>query len=671
MKKVTDPALLQQLEGKAIGKKVTDPALLSQLDEQPRQSLVHRAAQAASGVIEGLAALPTLPFDLARAGGRAIGIPERFLPYGSEALRSTLQDVGITQPPPQSGLDRVLRRAGSDVGATMVPLGATLRAARTAPAIMPAIGTLRSIFRQTVDAARRDPGKFSAIDVGLSTATGTGAGIAGEIFPDQPGAEIAGSLLPIAAPAAAGGLVRQFLRGSDSSGLQRSIQDFGRFGASPTVGQGTGLRRTDVLEATVQKGPISGPIYRRTQDTAEKIGKQIDNIAFGLSPRSGKIESGKAISKGIVGEDGFIQRFQATQGKLYGELDKFIKPDTPVDMSRTQKALDNLSKSVRDAPELSKQLGNQKLDAIREAFVKDAKGNQLPYRAVKELRSKIGSMLDSTELISQAPRASLKRLYAAWSQDMFDAAKSAGPQAERLARRANEYTRAGHSRIDNFLEDIGSKARPEDIHKFVMSGTRDGDTRLRAIMRSLKPEQRRVIAATEVRELGRATPGKQSAEGELFSTETFLTNWNRLPESTKRTLFAGPEMGTLKTDLDTVARVAARIRESANTLPNPSGTATNIANIITLSSGLTGVFTGNLPVAATAAGYAGLNYSMSRLMASPKFVRWLAQATRIPAERLPAHITRLSNALRNEDLEIKEAAQVYLEALNKLSTQAP
>jgi hypothetical protein len=79
-----------------------------------------RAAQFASGVIEGAAAVPAIPFDLFRAAGQAVGVPQKYLPYGSEKINEVLQDTGVTQPPQDVG--SISRVAGNFVGGAMIPL---------------------------------------------------------------------------------------------------------------------------------------------------------------------------------------------------------------------------------------------------------------------------------------------------------------------------------------------------------------------------------------------------------------------------------------------------------------------------------------------------------------------------------------------------------------------
>jgi len=109
--------------------------------EQPKHNaLVRGASQAASGVFEGGAGLATLPLDLARWGMRKAGVPEEYLPYGSEAAKAGMQRIGLTQPAPTTGTERTLRTVGEHVGASAVPAGLALKAARTAAPLIPAIG---------------------------------------------------------------------------------------------------------------------------------------------------------------------------------------------------------------------------------------------------------------------------------------------------------------------------------------------------------------------------------------------------------------------------------------------------------------------------------------------------------------------------------------------------
>src|SRR3990167_3113383 len=106
----TDQEIEQVLSG---AEQTKQPSLLQQIEQS---APVRKAAYAASGVIKGAAVVPALPFDIARSIGSAVGVPAKYLPYGSEAIRGSLQASGITMPPSQAANEQVLERIGREIG---------------------------------------------------------------------------------------------------------------------------------------------------------------------------------------------------------------------------------------------------------------------------------------------------------------------------------------------------------------------------------------------------------------------------------------------------------------------------------------------------------------------------------------------------------------------------
>ncbi len=66
---------------------------------------------------------------------------------------------------------------------------------------------------------------------------------------------------------------------------------------------------------------------------------------------------------------------------------------------------------------------------------------------------------------------------------------------------------------------------PEKVFQAAMSGTKDGATTLRAVMRSLPEDGQKAVSAAVIKRMGLANPGAQNAAGDAFSPNTFLTNW--------------------------------------------------------------------------------------------------------------------------------------------------
>jgi hypothetical protein len=295
------------------------------------------------------------------------------------------------------------------------------------------------------------------------------------------------------------------------------------------------------------------------------------------------------------------------------------------------------------AENLSAQTINPKITAIKEALASDAQHGTLPYAAVKELRSRIGKQLTDPDLVSDAPRAQLKQLYGALTKDLEVAAADAGPDAVQALKRANNFYRAGMKRVDDVLEPILNKGDPEKIFQAAISGTKEGSTTISGVMKSLPDESRKVVAATMLRRLGKATASKQDDLAEVFSPETFLTNWNKITPDSKRVLFSALP-GSMRWDLDKIAQVASNMREGSKVFANPSGTTQGTASAMTAGGFVVSLLTGQFHAAAGIAGGVATAYGAGHLMTSPGFVHWLAKSTQVPVEQLPATLNQLFQA---------------------------
>lgn len=623
---------------------------------------VQRAADLATGINRGFLGMLDLPGHLVHAVIPGEGPEEGFF---TQAGRS----AGLLREPTDT-TGQVLSRIGQEVGASAPVLGLTLQAAKTVPAIAQQGGNvLKQLARSTVQAARQSPLRFAGAEAGLSTVSGAGAAGAQQLFPDNPYAELAGQMLPTLGPAMFAGVARRLLRGGEAGrqAVEDSLDTFARAGTTPTVGQATGNRLYQAGETISNSLPGGGPIAAAGERQAAQIGSRVDDLARSISPRVGSEQAGRAIERGITGEGGFLSRFRARAGDLFNNVDRYIPQTKPVGVGNTQKTLESLNPSIAGAEETSKVLANPKIAQIKQAFLTDAgDAGVMPYAALKALRSQVGDMMASTDLIADAPRAQLKRIYGALSQDMRAAAQAQGPEAMRAFERANKYYSAGIDRVDDILQRVVNKTNLEDIFSAATRG-KEGATTVRAVMRSLKPDERDIVAATMMKRLGRANPSAQDDLGEAFSPETFLTNWNRLAPEARRALFSGSTYRGLHDDLSAIAKAASQIREGSRVLANPSGTASRSANLAATGAGLLGAYTGNLDAVGILVAGAISNNAAARLLTNPRTVQWLARSTRIPPERLGGYLARLSQ-IGQRDPEIAPAVEELVTAIQQGQT---
>lgn len=287
---------------------------------------------------------------------------------------------------------------------------------------------------------------------------------------------------------------------------------------------------------------------------------------------------------------------------------------------------------------------------------------QVPFQVLRVLRSRIGSMLDDS-LTSDIPNGQLKRLYGALTDDMREAAKVAG--AEKEFNRQNRFYAARMSRIEDVLERvIGKGSSPEAIFARFMPKDPDAVTKVRNVLRSLDPAERKIVSGAVVNRLGRASPGKQDETGDVFSGETFLTNWNKLSIGAKAQLFPDKQ---LRQDLTAISEVVSKMREGAKSMANPSGTAGSFAAYSIYASPIAALATLSLtPLVAAGGAVAGANYG-AKLLTNQKFVNWLAMSSKVSPERAPVHLTRLAEIYNSADDDEKQALSSYMQAVGASS----
>lgn len=426
--------------------------------------------------------------------------------------------------------------------------------------------------------------------------------------------------------------VKRALVGKAGPALNDTMQAFQRSGVQPTPGQLGGQWQTQGLENAVI-GALPGGAGRMAgfyQGQQSALGQRVGGIAERIAPKAEIGTAGRAIKQGI---QRFARETARKAGTLYDEVDRFIAPARPVPAANTMKVLQDITTPIPGAANVSKEIGSPALARLMEGLKADVGlSGELPYAALKGLRTRIGSRLDVPDLTSDIPRAELKRVYGALSDDMASAAKAAGSQAERAFARANTFYKAKSQRIDDFLQGIAKKADIDSVYKSTLSGTKEGATKLRAIKRSLNHDEWNVVSATFLKRLGQSIPSQQGVAGEAFSTNTFLTRWNSISPQARREMFSGTdELRRYARDIDAIAKVSNAIKESAATLANPSGTAAKA------------VWSMGTVLAPFKLGVSGLGANVgARLMTSPKFVNWMAQTTRIAPGKLPNHLTKLT-----------------------------
>lgn len=388
-----------------------------------------------------------------------------------------------------------------------------------------------------------------------------------------------------------------------------------------------------------------------------------DRIAGTLGTIADDAGAGQAAQRGARR---FIDATQKRAGTLYERIP--IQPGRRVVLGNTRQALGELTQGLESNPELSKLwTENPRLKATLDALTVKTEpmvagspgatpvkqigtaieGGNLSWQDMKRFRSIVGEIAGRPSLGDDGNQiAAMRKLYGALSEDMRATAQAEGPAALKAFNRANDYYRGREARIDGVLSDIlgadfskGEQAAFEQINRWAQRS--GGDARQLGIALRSLGEDADTIRASLIGRMGQATPGRQNADGLVFSPAEFVTQWNKLSPRAKSSLFPNAEHRQALNDL---ARVNAGMKR-ATQFSNFSNTSIG-TNAVAHVAGLV-----TNPLATIV--IAGGEFGAGKLLASPRFARWLARA---PKERNPRlHIQRLSTIAGREPAIAQEA----------------
>jgi len=554
----------------------------------------------------------------------------------------------------EAGLGRdVVRAAGEAVPAAL----ATGAAIRTAAQQLPAMAS--GAESVGAGALRQMGSSTAAQDAIYGGISGAGAAVGQDVGGDN-GAMIGAIAAPAGVALAGQGMaamVKSIFANPSTGAAAKTIDDFAAFGETPTVGMASGKEGLQSAE-TISKSTIGGGALRSRSDSiAANMQKRLAQIADDLSTKEGAEAAGLEIKKGIQGKGGFLDRFRETSSVLWNKSDSMIDPATPVTLDNTKAILGQLVRGDK----VGEILDNPKL--VQLSQVLDS-GEPIDYSTLKSLRSSIGQKIGNNELISDIPRAELKRVYGALSEDIKTAAAQNGDEALKAFERANKFTRSGHERIDNYIERIVSKTDPDKVFDALTKGG-EGTKTINALKRSLKDDEWEVVASNVIRKMGRSTSGNQTAEGDAFSVDKFVTDWDKLGKA-KNALFSGSDkLESYADDLSKIARAASTVKQSSKQAANYSGTA-QAASRLAAGTGLaTGVLSGSPTLLGLTAGSIAMNTGGARLMSNPRFVKWLAQSAKIPTRNSAAAIAALSSVANQSSADDAAVIQQLAEELEQ------
>lgn len=542
---------------------------------------------------------------------------------------------------------------GAAAGAAAGPAGSALGAGLGSEAAGQLYDALRKRFGGMVDTRTlKEMALEGAVNIGTEAA---GQGI-GEAIAKVPGK------------------LRQFIqrdvagRGPEAASRLARMQEAGIpiEGAAPAVSQSR-----PVMLASEQLANLPGSartMERATAKTLDAVEGQIDDV---LTRMGGEMTqaAGGPLSKEAAGEavkkaaKAGAEKFSARAGQLVDDLNQQmvgvrVRPDNVF------RAVAELQAELAEAPGVRQYLRAGLNEASR--LLDDlGRAQDVPFKALTDLRTDLrGKLLrpDVSGYLDKEGQA-VQKIRSALKDDIIEGAVRQGPDTARARAIRDRYIRMMREERIPLLNEI-DKRNAQDIVDFAMRNTKKGAEYLRQFKKTLDPSTYRDLSATALRELGRRG-------GDEFDTSLFLRGYSRLSDEARSELFSGANVGPLKKELDRLTKIVGDL-DKVKEIRNFSKTAMNNYYMQLLGGlGIGSISYGvtqdpSMGAAGFGAAVLGPN-ALSKLMTSPKFVRWLGTAIQEPSKSLikaGGHLGRLG-AIAEAEPYIAEELKAFVEAIKQ------
>jgi len=478
-------------------------------------------------------------------------------------------------------------------------------------------------------------------------------------------------------------------------GMRQGIpQAAARLGIKLPAGVATQSPAVQRLEAGLAQTPggaqVIAPKYELMQ---EQMGTASRNIAEDIS-QVGKapnvIPTPPFTEKGGLG--GFLKqgaesaakRFADRRNQIDDVVANFVGPSNRFAANNTAQLVNQLKAEIGTSPNtLSPILSPVIQRSLRIVDDANAGFGGVTFDALRRMRSEIGKEIERPDISGFSNTKELKRLYAALSADIYQAAKQSGPIAERALKLHDRYVRFNREVNLPALQKIVDQNLDVNAVNYAMAGTKDGMGRLQVLMRNFKPEERDTLAASVWQQLGNAKAGVKEgadvgADSFEFSAGTFLTNWNGLSDSAKQVLFGGERYRNIIPAINDLVKITTGAREAGKAVNvSNTGGAQMVTSALLGTGGLIGGGLGGDATQALLGGAGALSGLVltsnlaARLLESPRFIRWVSDTSRAVVNNpnsLTTQIAKLST-IANADPAASDAIEAYYKQIQPIALQ--
>jgi len=445
-------------------------------------------------------------------------------------------------------------------------------------------------------------------------------------------------------------------------------EDFSKLGIDATAATLTGRPSVANLEESLGGSLFAADIIGASRDKLLKqLSDTTDKIAnkFG-APAGSKEEVGAVIRQGALAA---FDKIEDKKTKLYdAAYDAAGSVNVNFQNLRTLKA--ELESELAQAPQSLKGSLGPAIAQI-DVILKDAAQNNglLPLQAMRSVRTALGKTIGkpipgAIRIMKQGDER-LPSIYKSLTADISEAVSDASPDAARLLRRADDYTRFTAKENLAVIDKISKRGLDSQVFDFAVFGSAKGGQRIRDVFKNLSRDERDAVSSSVISQLGYRGNASEGAE---WSARTFITNWQRLDKNAKQVLFGAPRFREVAKELNSLARVAkvTAERAAADNVSRTGNVLTTSGQLLPLLAAGGLALGGQFEAAQTALGVGTTTILAPRyaakLMTSPKFLRWLkstAQVANKGVNPLSVQLGRLA-ILPGKDPELAEAVNAFV-----------
>lgn len=328
---------------------------------------------------------------------------------------------------------------------------------------------------------------------------------------------------------------------------------------------------------------------------------------------------------------GAFGRWRSTGKARFKAVDDALQKMVPDTSPAIADDITSRVRSIVTAPGLteSQLAARANLPAVRylTGLADDAalNGGNISYGALKEARTRVGALLEQG-LVKNIDDALADKVYGQLTDMMRESVRrNAGERGVKAFDLRNKIYSRFIDEKKNFISKLEKKLgdEPEKIFTNLTSGEKVGASKAARIMSKLNTAERDAVRDALI---------FQKGGGENFTISKWVNEYQKMSPEAKQVFFSGRK--ELREAHDALVKGLQNYKDVGK-FGNPS--RSGIFNMFTaliggagVGGGIAGGVSGS--AGALAGGY-GFNRALSGLMASPRFVKWLAGSSKITTDK--------------------------------------